>query len=207
MEERQPRNYEKILNYGTPFYFDPEKMLFVAGNRDSQTTFSPFTSEGFFKDMLNIRREGAAGKNEIEDTDVLLYVTLGPLIQLPLSRKILAEQIVPDENKKRELSERVRKVMRRVYQDLNPSFKLPLDRYDSMSIFANFDETGKIRLNTFGFCACLNPDPDSMFFEYNHDINSPLSYFTHNIDSESQRMSLMAGMGTVAFVVKEMNRG
>lgn len=99
------------------------------------------------------------------------------------------------------------RVMQDVYSELNPDIEMPKRSSIRSPFYFNsvFFNDGIFHLNTFGNCACLGKNPDPFFITYRDrytaldNINMPIEYWLHNADSASQRLSLYAGAGSLAW--------
>lgn len=196
--EHEPDFNEESLKHGISFHFDPERMLFVVNNA---LIFEPSKQRGFYAEMMDAKYSLPKHERVIQPDDGLKYIPFGPIVQLPYLRERLSK-IYLNNKETQDIEEQTTYVMRQVYQKLNPNIELPEDdKYSFISFRARIDQDGSFRLNTFGDCACLNPEYDPLF-DYREDPKRLVNYDLHNIDSDTQITSIMAGAGTIAWMVK-----
>lgn len=68
---------------------------------------------------------------------------------------------------------------------------------------AYFLRPGHLLLQVIGNCACLGTNPDGYIVDY-HEWDSRYAEYTfHNIDTESQRISLLSGLGHLSKISKK----
>lgn len=61
-------------------------------------------------------------------------------------------------------------------------------------------DSGLFILQTIGNCACLGPE---MNRSHRHNLNLSQDFGLHNVDTVKQHLSLLAGIGTLAWFAKE----
>jgi hypothetical protein len=182
--------YKKELNENSglnPFSYDSERKLFTVSNEKIPfEVFDPLT----FILNSDIRFEGIP-VDEITAHPALIDST-GHLIVGPSLHAFI--EVNPQEVAK------VASVMRDAYVSVvdDSSHIPPLnDDVTHMDFAAGIREGGGVRLQVFGNCACLEPDPESIYiqdqFEYGY-----AEYNEHNADAKEQRAALYAGMGHLA---------
>ena len=198
----QERHSEVRMPLSLPFYFDPEKMLFVVGPQEFQQTFDPSKIESVFEMEWKMFDSRIKIEPEAEES---LVLGRSDLIQLGFLRKKLAE-IFLDDNKREMINDKVIDVMRKIYKKVAPEITLPGQRGGGGHILFNsqFNKKGIFYLQTFGDCACLGRDPtEDLVYPCNDtDLSLPLVYGLHNVDTRAKMMSLYAGAGTLAFLAK-----
>lgn len=127
-------------------------------------------------------------------------------------RRKLAE-ISQDPQESWAIALKVEDTMAKVLKKVDPSMKLPRRRTTSgrrnfMEFAAQFSPQGEFRLQTFGNCACIGYEstmhPTLASYEHDRktDLTLPLKYWVHNVDSSAQMISLFAGAGVFAYLVK-----
>lgn len=193
---------------GQSFVFNPEKLEFII---DSETKQLSDVKDIF--DLYNIEEISPSfnwGERtpdlELKGSEVMMVSILLDLMEFPSLRRWIAAL----ENEKTERI--VENSMRKVYRKVSP-YSVELPRRSSNLGHINFStrlySNGAFRLQTFGDCACLGPDPHGMSISYNgnydgmDDLSLPLQYCLHNADTATQRLSLFAGAGTLAWLCEQ----
>ncbi len=195
---------------GVPFYFDPKSMQFLIGSGDKEKRLDPLA----FEDQSSVIRLLADHIGPVDkDSDKFLYMIISrSLVQLPSFRRELA-LLTADPSRFTETMSQVETIMRKVYKKINPSAELPRllrpGRPRGPMVFSSQANTnGMFRVQTFGNCACLERDPGAygvfvpQLYPPSTDLTIPLVYNTHNADFKAERVSLYAGAGALAYLVK-----
>lgn len=123
----------------------------------------------------------------------------GGVITFPPLRRWIAEM---NDDEHREMAEVVNEAMDQSLLALFPSKqKKERGRYDYL---ATFHPDGRFRLQTPGSCACLGVHINDRGPE--GSLATPQIYSLHNIDHPTQALSLYAGAGTIAWLMKQENQ-
>lgn len=206
--EGQPRETEIWMPPSVPFYFDPESMEFIFGFSGAEEHLST-------KDMEDVWDIGSKISNKTKDIspnapETLVIPSFPSPIVMASARKPLFE-IANEEKVNEEISQRVRDVLRAVYHEAASDIRLPRpsNRQDLWSFGVNFSQNGEFTVRTFGNCACMGPNPHPTFLDVesgssSKNISLPFELGFHNADSRAQRLSLLAGAGTIGFITKQM---
>lgn len=200
------------ITKGVPFYFNPDIMRFIVGPADQARIIAPGDIETVF-DIVRQTHDLDA-KIDPQSEELLYLVPIFSLVQLESFRRKLAE-ISQDPQESWAIALKIEDTMAKVLKKVDPSMKLPRrrttpGRRNFMEFAAQFNPQGEFRLQTFGNCACMGYEPEthstilSRELEYNRktDLRVPLGYWVHNVDSSAQMISLFAGAGALAYLVK-----
>lgn len=189
------------VSYVREFYYDPARRLFVVGDEDESMSFA--LSE--IKDSFDLNSETLSLQKDLYHFDGRL-IGLGPfghVVEYPEMRKWIAGMT---DIGRRELEKKVKNEIRKAWNVLNPKLSLTKKGAERFIDAAIFDD-GTFILNTFGNCACLGRTPDlwtgarEMFSESN--LDTLVGNALHNADTPAQRLSLYAGVGSLAWLMRE----
>lgn len=206
--EQDPRESEIHMLPFVPFYFDPERMVFIVGSAESQILLYPKDMEDFWD--IPRKAHKLPTDNNPATAETLVMLPFGPFIQMGSSRPILQE-IFRNPKEAKDFKGRIRKTVRDVYRQAAPNIPLPRDakRPDPWSFGMSLFEDGKFIVRTLGDCACLGPEEPAMYVNLppgrysSDDLSFPVQLGLHNADTRAQRLSLIAGAGTVGWITKQ----
>lgn len=91
-------------------------------------------------------------------------------------------------------------VMKDVFEEVSGE-KLKGKHHDEMHPFGfsvGLQREGHLNLSVLGSCACLGTNPDGHIVDWNEWDSGFTELAFHNIDSKTQFISIMAGLGHVA---------
>lgn len=213
MTEHEPRETEILLPPTLPFYFDPERMVFVFGFEGSEEILAPERMNDIWD--LSGKKPYDPVETDLNTSETLVSTIYGPLIAMPSARKALAE-LKKDPIKTKAVGEEVLRVIRDVFHAADPKIPIPRSRKQdyyptTMAVILSKDATFKVR--TLGNCACLGPSATPMSIDLpigsriSEDMLLPLELELHNVTSRAQRLSLFAGAGTIGWMTKRINQG
>ena len=175
-----------------PLVFDRDKQVFVSGHE--QFTLRDFSASKLY----------SADSVADVDTTPLSWGGFGPLV-LPRMHDWMQDNLTDHV-----LDDTV-DVMIEAYKTIRPAelADLPISLQRDRGGFIGFDamrprgDYPEISLRTLGNCACLGVSLQGMFGGVQARESKIASYEFHNVDTEEQRNSLLAGLGHVAFLASK----
>lgn len=174
-----------------PFYYEHEKQTFVIGGNELALDDSDLLGELRYSDGLAVDRD------EITKHPVLLGVWGNPLTTPKLYRWLQAVE--------QQDFIRTANVMKEVFEEVGGE-KLKGKHHDEMHPFgfsAGLQREGHINLTVLGSCACLGTNPDGHIVDWQEWDSGFTELALHNIDSKTQLVSIMAGLGHIALRCSE----
>ena len=194
---------EIFLRCGRPFYFDPEKLVFLVGEKGSQDIVKPTDVERIYD--FDCWPPKAKENVSLDIPEALMIAaSYTDLVATHSMRKWL---VGLDADRKDAVLRKVEGVIQTVHKIVDPLVEIPTGRGGHIVISATFDQYGILRLQTFGDCACLGRNPDPYTFHGPEhprldDLEVPIQYAGHNIDTPAQGLSLYAGAGTLGWIAR-----
>jgi len=195
---------------GVPFYFNPDIMRFVVGPVDQARIIAPEELDSVF-DIVR-KTHDLDGKIDPKSEELLYLVPIATPLQLESFRRRLSS-LSQNPQESWEVVLKVEKTMESVYKAVDPTAEIPRrkskpGKRDWMQFAAGFDQSGEFRVQTFGNCACMGFESvvHTTLASYEHDrktdLSLPLRYWVHNVDRKAEMISLYAGAGALAYLVK-----
>lgn len=169
-----------------PFYYEHANKSFVVGGNELPLDDPELMRELRYSDGESIGRE------DIMKHPVLLGVWGNPLTTPKLYRWLQVAE--PEE------FTQTAHVMKEVFEEVSGE-KLKGKHHNEMhplGFSAGLIREGHINLSVIGSCACLGTNPDGHIVDWNEWDSGFTELAFHNIDSKTQFISIMAGLGHVA---------
>jgi hypothetical protein len=194
-----PKFFQNRRDYGEkshlhPFSYRSEDGVFVIASAEiAETVFDPY---GFnpYRPELGIDPEGI----DVDDVPnhPLMIPTFGKLLAGPK----LHDWAKNNPSKLLDTYKIMHKVCSAFFDD--PSQISDKSSVGHMGFASGPREDGGIHLQVLGDCACLGPDPHSLYVK-NQFENGYAEYDLHNADYQYQRVGLYAGLGHIARLAME----
>ena len=169
------------------FFYEHEDKVFVVGGKEISISDSSAARELIFPKGEPI------DKDQISNFPVLLAPLGGPIA----TPKLYTWLQKPDTA--REFGG-TSTVMKEVFEEVHGE-KLSGRHHDTMhpmGFSAGLMREGHINLSVLGSCACLGTNPDGHLVDWHEWDSGYVELSTHNIDTDTQLISIMAGLGHLA---------
>lgn len=185
-----------LLDQAVPIYYNHSERIFSGG-------IKRFHLRDFSFDLLNPERS--------EDEDALFSLDeLGKRVDSPLVQTWFGPVMLPrmydwlTDNYSDRLAQETATVMREVIMDFDSEYarNAPVGKDGDFMTFGVHrirNEHPHLSLSTYGNCACLGVDVDGVFGQTLWG-DKVAGYSFHNIDHAEQGISLMAGLGHIAYL-------
>lgn len=186
--------------------FNPNTLLYELG--DGTTSFTP-------EQDLNLRYFVSKNKKKPTGKEFMFTTSHAELVVMPNLREFLAE-VSKDPKRSRLLRLKVGRVMEEVAHGKTLGLWPDDEKLGTTSFqMTDVGSQGMMRLQTFGACACYrtemsgfsvrSPQPEVLT-----NLSMPIGMSPHNIESDLQRKTVLAGAASVAWFAKngfEANTG
>ena len=211
LEPGLPGHPEVSMFPSRSFYLDPKKQEFIVGNSNT----SQIIKLSDVNDIFEIERQSWQVEADIgiDTLEMLLITPMGSLVVMPPLRKWLNNL---SSREKGEVSRKAEDAIVSTYKAINPRIKISkyqLHHYDAHAISVFIYDHGIFTVQTLGEYAVLGMNSQLQLPAINYrdpklreagesDISLPAEYSLHNADLPEQRLSLYAGIGTIAWLAK-----
>jgi hypothetical protein len=193
----------QYFEYGRTFVFDPINKMFIVGNGDGKNKFLNLYRKDWegatathYSDFFKVsEKEVPLGVKE-RDQEYYIIISGFDIHVMPGLRKYVESL---NDQEWREVRNLIEEVMVDVLE--NSGIKARRDVGGFMGIRVSTMRNGNVGLYTIGNCACLGPE----MYRTREDRSSsdfPQVYGEHNWDVPWQGLSLMAGLGTLAWIAE-----
>lgn len=186
------QTFEEVDMELYPFFYEHENRLFMVGGHELALDHPDLERELRFVDGEGIE------KDAITKYPVLIGIWGNPLTTPKLYRWLRDDVTEKD-------FVQTSQVMKQVFEEVGGQ-KLEGKHHNEMHPFgfsAGLLREGHINLSVLGSCACLGTNPDGHMVDWQEWDSGFSELEFHNIDSKTQFVSILAGLGHIALKCME----
>ncbi|TXH54011.1 MAG: hypothetical protein E6Q89_08675 [Bacteroidia bacterium] len=210
MTEHEPRRerIQDLVSEGVEVVFNPTTLLFESNSGGSIATFTP-------DQPRQLRQYIYKTGEKPTGNEFIFALETGNLVIMPNLRKFLAE-VASNSDRRNTLRRKVSRVMEEVADGKTLGLWTDDEKFSLLPHrLTDVESRGLMRLETVGACACYrtemsgfsvrSPQPEVLT-----NLSMPIGMSPHNIESDLQRKTVLAGAASVAWFAKngfEANTG